>query len=148
MKKLIIMDESLEQKIEERKKQAEQRKICEKGSEIAIYLGREMTERCNDPDIGTLTSSTYHFNKEALRIERGQMCIQIEYTPDEKTRKMVFKTTQLGIETYIPGPWEEILETLYKKVPEARKQQQKLHEEKRVAEKRQEETEERSKWGL
>ncbi|MBM3200374.1 hypothetical protein FJZ53_05530 [Candidatus Woesearchaeota archaeon] len=146
------MNEDLESKIKERKKQAERRKISSKAWAVAKYLGDRSYYRTSD---GHLEQTTYTFEKDDFLITNefteshghdgsmGGGSTTVDYR-----KKTVFYEAGAGIISYIPGDWEKKLTKLYGQAVKASEQKAKEEEEKRKELAKQEEDKEKAKWGL
>ncbi|MDP2907106.1 MAG: hypothetical protein Q8O03_04145 [Nanoarchaeota archaeon] len=146
------MDKSLESKVEERKKQAEKKKICGKAWMVATYLGDRSYYRSDD---GSLEQTTHTFKNDNFLItdeyseshghdgSMGGRSVDIEYKG-----KKVFEDVSGGVLSYIPGDWEKKLSKLYGKAEKARLQKEKEETEKRKDLAKKEEDKAKAKWGL
>lgn len=146
------MNEDLEAKIEERKKQAEKRKIHTKALMVARYLGKEHYYRTED---GHLEQTTYTFKDDNFLItnayttthghdgDMGGGSTRVDYKSN-----IVFHEAGAGILSYIPGNWEKKLSKLYNTAVEVSKQQAQEEAKKREELTKKEEDKEKAKWGL
>lgn len=147
------MNKSLESKIEERKKQAEKRKVHTKALMAARCLGEEHYHRTED---GSFEQTTYTFKDGNFLItneysishghdgDMGGGSTRIDYH-----NKTVFHEAGAGILSYIPGEdWEKKLNKLYNTAIKVNKQQAQEEAKKREALVKKEEDEEKAKWGL
>ena len=146
------MDKDLESKIEERKKQAEKKKIYDKAWMVAKYLGGRSYYRT---ECGSLEQTTYTFENDNFLItdqyteshghdgSMGGRSIGIEYNG-----KSVYEDTSGGLRSYIPGDWEKKLNGLYGKAVKIMKEKAIEEVEKNKKLEKKEEDKEKSKWGL
>lgn len=146
------MDKDLESKIEERKKQAEKKKIYDKAWMVATYLGDRSYYRT---ECGSLEQTTHTFKNDNFLItdqyteshgsdgSMGGRSIDIEYKG-----KKVYKGTSGGLLSYIPGDWEKKLNGLYGKAVKTIKEKEKEEKAKKENLAKKEEDEEKAKWGL
>ena len=140
------MDKDLEQKIAERKKQTEERKITQKSCIVARTFGSgEPVYGADDGDGKDLIGRDYHFENAEIHIRADyDGYTQIFYEKQKSQRKLVFQHSHKHTVSYIPGPWEETLENLYKEV--LKKEEQIKKQQQNEAHKK--ELEERARWGL
>ena len=141
---------SLQDQIAQRKKQAEERDIHIKAWAVARYLGSHTSLNHNNT-----SGDRYDFEGFGLKIE----CSSGEVSGSDGSMgfsgldvhcegNLVFKQGGGTLSTYVPGKWEEVLDTLQPKASEKRlllEKQEKQNEEMRQKAK---EDEERKKWGL
>jgi len=108
------MTKTLEEKIEERKKQAQERMISLKAEQVAKRLGQ-------GGEYGTMiyghSSKQYHFADKDLTIGFKSYNPDNE-GPDISTVTITYEGSIVyhhgsDIESYVPGEWEEQLNTLY-----------------------------------
>lgn len=129
----------LERRIEERKREAIEKRIGEKAKFISYHLGY-----CKAAGYGTEMPDEHFFSDNRFKI-RHCGCTSVIYTD-----KLVYEgdTYDKEIRCYVPGEWEKELEKLYIKSEEAR--QNKIKEESDGKERRriEEENELRKRFGL
>jgi len=145
------MSKTLEQQVEERKQQAKDRQISHKASSVAFFLGG--THSLDNREGRTGERSCY--DKAGIRIESesgevsshdGSMGFQglsIKYQGVS-----VFEEGGLSITTYVPGPWEEELDRLYKKAEAVAKQRAEDEADAARKKEAQKEADTRKNWGL
>ena len=108
------MTKTLEERIEERKKQAEDRMISFKAEQVATRLGQG----------GAYGGMMYAGSSKKYHFARGELAIGFNsYNPDNegsdiRTVTITYKGGivyhhESVIESYIPGEWEEQLNKLY-----------------------------------
>ena len=140
------MAKTLEEKIEERKKEASGKNIFTKGYDVGMYFGsltNHWEGHLNSDEV-TETRDTYEFSKDGLyvRCNTGGS-VEIKYQG-----LTVFESNHEEIASYVPGKWESALTKLYVQANKASKEK-KLEKEKRKAEQKKEEQRKKAaKFGL
>ncbi len=141
------MDKDLEQKIAERKQQALDRKIWQKGRSIAQNLGYGSEKIHNDSDAGPIHYSDYTFENDALKITHLWYTVEVtnkKVMPHQK----VYEGACDEPRTYVPGRWELKIETLYAQSLLKEAEKIAATKETKKLKETQEEIDERAKWGL
>ena len=141
------MTTTLEEKIEERKKQAENRNISVKASTIAKYFGFRRTK----PDCGDETT-VYKFSNENFVINNqwtvyreGVVGFGTDISYKEQT---VFSMGGGTIYSYVPGDWETELNNLYASAQKAESVVRAVKNERQQTEQAEKEADLRKKFGL
>jgi len=136
----------LESKINERRKQAKDKRIREKAAVIAKYLGKGF-ETTDESDY-TFKGSNFSIkdNYKVYYDHDGPMAgfgTNIYYKGQQ-----VYKEGGGQIDSYIPGDWEKILNQLYTKAEKVMEQKEKEKAAQLKKEQKEEEAGIKAEWGL
>lgn len=137
------MEKTLQELIADRKKLAVKKKIKLKVEEISKCLG--IGDEGDNP--GDSSSRGYIFRNADFLLENDSYSNEsrCEYKSTITFRgQVVYEYTRKGLQSYIPGSWEEEFEKLYLEVIEKSQELVKVKEE----EEKQRENQLRLKWGL
>ena len=140
---------SLEEKIEQRKKQAMGRRIYDKAQTIAQYLGnpqsfddRAGTSGTNYVFADAETKLNIKYEEGEFRSESGWKTVVIEYKGNKKFEKT------WDVNCYIPGPWEKTLNQIYRRALIAKVQHEKDQDKNTLLKTKEAEKELAKKFGL
>ena len=143
------MAATLEEKIQERKKQAEERQIAHKATSIAQKVGSK-----NSSGTGDRPGTTYTF----YAFSRGDFDVHHDDFPDYKggvisiikigyEGALVYHKEGDDIKSYLPGTWEKLLDHFYERITTSQQPSQE-ESEKLIKEFEQKQREKAAKFGL
>lgn len=102
---------SIEDKVKERIREAEQKDLFTKAKRVVMYLGRLVTLKTQDIDFAGMQNPEYEDN--VMGIYGSFMSSYTEVVSEGREVFGAFSSRE--IRAYIPGAWENHLEELYSK---------------------------------